>query len=80
VAHIVRNLLSPGSFINKQTKEPREVKSFIEDNIMDKKGRRLHKVGDTCHFILPFKSNPTLPDEIVHCLNHENQQVHLAER
>ena len=73
VAHIVRNLLTSGSFINKQTKEPTEVKSFIEDNIMDKKGRHLHKVGNTCHFILSFKSNPNLPDETVHCLNLENQ-------
>ena len=61
VAQIVRNLLfaqNSGSFINKETKEPREVKSFIEDNLMDKKEKSLHKVGDACHFILPFKSNP----------------------
>lgn len=83
VAQIVRNLLfaqNSGSFIKKETKEPNKVKSFIEDNIMEKKDKGLHKVGETCSFIRPFKNNPNLPDEVVHCLALEGQQVHQAER
>ena len=49
--------------LKKETKEPNKVKSFIGDNIMEKKDKGLHKVGETCSFI-----HPNLPDEVVHCL------------
>lgn len=47
---------------------------------MEKKDKGLHKVRETCSFIHPFKSNPNLPDGVVHCLDLEGQQVHQKER
>ena len=72
VAQIVRNLLfaqNPGSFIKEETQEPQEVKTFIEENTMGKKDKHLRKLGATCSFIPPLKSNPKLPDGVVHCLD-----------
>ena len=83
VAQIVGNLLfarNSDSFIKKETKGPNKVKSFFDDNIMEKKDKGLHKVGETCSFIHPFKNNPNLPDEVVPCLALEGEQVHQAER
>ena len=83
MAQIVRNLLSAqnsGSFVKEETQEPEEVKTFIEENIMGKKGKHLHTLGATCSFIPPLKSNPKLPDGVVYCLDLEGQQVHQAER
>ena len=83
VAQIVGNLLfarNSDSFIKKETKGPNKVKSFFDDNIMEKKDKGLHKVGETCSFIHPLKNNPNLPNEVVHCLAMEGEQVHQAER
>lgn len=84
VDQIIRNLLlaqNSGSLISKETKEPQEVRSFIEDNIMVKKDKSLHQVGENCFFILPFSSSLELPNCVLQCLSLQgDQQVHQAAR
>lgn len=80
VGQIVRNLLlaqNSGSLIKKETKEPEEIKSFIEENIMSKKEKSLHNVGEYS-FILPLQNNPELPDRVTESLNLNDQTVHQA--
>ena len=80
---IVRDLLfaqNSASFIKEEMQEPQEVKMFIEENIMGKKDKHPHTFGATCSFIPPLKSNPKLPDGVVHCLDLQGLQVHQAER
>lgn len=83
VAQIVRNLLiaqNSGSFIKENTREPQEISTFVDESIMGKRDKSLHKVEENCFFILPFKKNPDLPRSIVTGLNLEDQDVHQAER
>ena len=84
VVQIIKNLLlaqNSGSLIKKETQEPEEVKAFIEENIMSKKDKTLHKAGENYFFfILPFKKNPDIPDRVVQCLNLEDPHVYQADR
>ena len=83
IAQIVRNLVfaqNSGSRIKRETMEPEEVKSFMEDNITTKKDKNRHHVEGHCYFMLPFTSNPELPVTVIQQLGLQGQEVHLANR
>lgn len=85
VGQIVRNLLlaqNSGSLVKKETKEPQEVRPFIEETITAKKDKNLHEIGENCLLVLPFTNNPQFPNSLVQHLNlHEgSHQVHKANR
>ena len=83
VGQIVKNLLlsqNSNSLIKNATQEPKEIKAFIEDDIVEKKDKTLHKAGENYFFILPFEKSPDIPNRVVQCLNLEDQQVYQANR
>ena len=83
IAQIIRNLLfaqNSGSLIKRETMEPEEVKSFMEDRITTKKDKNRHHVEGHCYFMLPFTSNPELPETVIQQLDLQGQEVHLANR
>ena len=85
VGQIVRNLLlaqNSGSLVKKETKEPQEVRSFIEETITAKKDKNLHEIGENCFLVLPFTNNPQLPNSLVQYLNlrEGSHQVHQTNR
>lgn len=83
VAQIVKNLLlaqNSGFIIAKETKEPPEVRSFIDEHIMPKENKSVHKIGEKSYLFLPLKNSPKLSNSVVRCLDLEEQQVHQASR
>lgn len=61
VGQIVKNLLlsqNSNSLIKNETQEPKEIKAFIEENIVEKKDKTLHKAGENYFFYLAFREEP----------------------
>lgn len=85
-AQIIRNLLTAqnsGWLIKRATREPEEIRTLIDKDLVMKKEKNLHQVEENCFFFLPLVKTSALPQHIAQQLPvnlQGSQEVHHAAR